>query len=521
MELMLSENAAEILIVNENRYQCAFDEIDAGLIITDQYDNIQFVNKTASLLLGNSKDELLNYRLDIFYHSVPDISIEAFIHYSCRQESQVSQLPYTFKILQVPDGRAIPIEEKITYLLDPANEPNGKFIQFKNLTKIRESEIKSFSSKESYLKILEDGPFLICRLNTEGQFNYFNNKWLEFTGRCIDDEIYRGWISKIHPDDRPEFEKILNIAFEEKKNLKTDFRLLNRDGEYSWLFCNLHPFNDITDNYSGYIFICADITDRKTMETELRQAKELAEAANNAKGTFFSNMSHEIRTPLNSIIGLTEVVLDTKLDDEQNKFLRIVKQSSYTLLGLLNNLLESAILDENKEELYERNFYLPEIISAIFDQFQFQADETNLSLSYKIEENTPCQLFGDYFKLQRILMNLLSNAIKFTEAGFIRLRIYSEQSPGFENTGVPKIRLHFVLSDSGIGIPEDKFEMIFENYTQVDSSRTRRFSGAGLGLAIVKKLTELMHGHVWLESKLGKGSCFHVALDLRIALTIK
>jgi PAS domain S-box-containing protein len=517
MEALISENFSGTLSVNEVCYQNALDEIDDGLIIVDRAEIIQFVNRAASSLLGYTKDELLNYPLGIFYQSVFDTSVEALIQHSGRQVNQSEQIPFLFKLLPAKNGMTIPIEEKISCLLDPSNEPNGKFIQFKNLTEIRKTELKSLASKDSYLKILENGPLLICRLNTDGQFNYFNYRWLEFTGRNIENEIYRGWTTKIHPDDRPGFEEVLNSAITGQKSLKTDFRLLNREGEYRWLFCHLNPFFDTGDNYSGYIFLCSDITDRKNMEIELRKAKELSDAANYAKSNFFSNMSHEIRTPLNSIMGLTDVLFDTKLDDEQTEFLSIIKQSSHTLLALLNNLLESSRLEENKEKLNENFFSLPEIIESIFSLFKYQAEQSNVLLSYKIEDNTPIQIYGDSQKLKQIIINLTSNAVKFTKSGFVNLQIFSECIPVSMKTGTQDIQLHFVLTDSGIGISEDKQDMIFESFTQVDSSSTREYSGAGLGLAIVKRLTELMDGHIYLESKLGKGSCFHVILNFQTA----
>jgi PAS domain S-box-containing protein len=517
MELIYLKGRSDDLVNNESLYLKAFDEIDGGLIIVDQEEIIKFVNSAACALLGYTKDELIYSPLNNFYQSVPDTSVEALIHYFARQDDQPEKLAYEFKILQVSETKTIPIEERISVLSDVENESEGTLIQFKDLTKIREAEIKSYSSKESYLKFLENRPYLICRLNTQGQFNYFNKKWLDYTGRSIDDEIYRGWISKIHFEDRPAFEELLNLAIAKHGNFKTEFRLLDRNGEYRWLICHLNPFDDITDDYSGYICLCVDITDRKNMELELLEEQKLSEVAKIAKSTFLSNMSHEIRTPLNSIMGLTEVVLDSKLDPEQTKFMNIISQSSHTLLILLNNLLESSRLDENKEELHESIFSLPEVIDAIFNQFQFQAEENKISLSYKIEKNTPCQLSGDFLKLQRILMNLVSNAIKFTEAGFINLHVHPEKISASDNKQHENIRVHFALSDSGIGIPEDKYDMVFESFTQVDSSRTRSYSGAGLGLAIVKRLTELMNGHVWIESKLGTGSCFHVVLDFKTA----
>lgn len=516
MDMTYLEKESVINPMIDNFYQKALDQVEEGLIIVDNENIVQVVNKSACLLMSYAKEELINLPVNIFYQSFPDTSVEALVHYSGRQAYKPNKIEFEFKMLPLKDGRSMPIEEKVTTLFDSCKKPAGKIIQFKNLTELRETELKSFAYKESYLKFLESRPFLLGRLNSEGQFNYFNQKWLEFTGRSIDDEIYRGWISSIHPDDKQSFEELLKTACSERKNYKTEFRMLNRNGEYRWLICHLNPFNDNTDNYAGYICLCVDITHIKNIEFELMEEQKLSECAIVAKSTFLSNMSHEIRTPLNSIMGLTEVLLDTKLDTEQTKFLKIVKESSHTLLNLLNNILDSARLDENKEKMHECVFSLPEIISTLFNQFQFQAGQKNISLSYKLKRNTPCQLYGDSVKLQRILLNLISNAIKFTDKGFITLNVNPEQISGSRNGVIENVRLHFALADSGIGIPEDKTDMIFDSFTQVDSSSTRSYSGAGLGLTIVKRLTELMHGRIWVDTKLGSGSCFHVVLEFQI-----
>jgi PAS domain S-box-containing protein len=520
MEVMFSENVLGNLTVNENCYKMAFDEIDDGIIIVNKAGSIQLVNRAACLLLGYNKSEPINFPLEACYQSVPDTSVEALIHYCGRRKYQSEEILFPFRILTAKDGRIIQTEEKMSVLFDSANEPIGKLIQFRSMEKVRDAEIKSYSGKEFYLSVIENLPYLICRVNTEGQFNYFNRCWLEFTGRSINKEIYMGWLSYAHPEDKPVFEEMLNDAIVKRESAKMELRLLNREGEYRWLLCMLNPFNDAEDKFSGYLCLFVDITDRKLMENELLKAKELSEVSDKAKSTFLSNMSHEIRTPLNSIMGLTDVLYDTKLDAEQIEFLNIIKHSSQTLLGLLNNLLESSRLDEGKAIINESVFNFSDCIENIFKLFRFQAQESKLYFTYEINRNIPIQLVGDFQKLKCILINLVMNAIKFTEKGFVKLQVFLENMQGSGKSSEGSICLHFKITDSGIGIPKDKQEAIFESFTQVDGSSTRRYSGAGLGLSIVKRLTKLMNGRVWLESNLGKGSCFHVILYFRTAGTI-
>jgi two-component system, sensor histidine kinase and response regulator len=373
----------------------------------------------------------------------------------------------------------------------------------------------------------------------DGYFKRVNAVWQRVLGWTSEELLARPYMDFIHPDDHEATIEAARAVFGGHDLVYFENRYLHKDGTRRWVLWSAALYEEQQVVYAAG----RDMTERKAAEEtlsryardlevahgqledqamrlsrlveELEISKHRAEDAAATKSAFLANMSHEIRTPLNAILGMTTLALQTRLTTEQREYLTTVKSSADALLEVINDILDFSKIEARRLEIERMAFELREAVGDACRVLALRAAEKRLELACDIAADVPEALVGDAGRLRQVLLNILGNAVKFTAHGEVVLRVRLEHG---DETGAV---LRFSVSDTGIGIPLDKQEHIFQAFTQADSSTTRRYGGTGLGLAIARRLVDLMGGQLWVESTEGKGSTFHFTASFGKAQAIE
>ena len=355
-------------------------------------------------------------------------------------------------------------------------------------------------SRAFLASIVESSDDSIVGTDLSGTILSWNRATERMFGYTVEEAVGRHIDILFLPERKPEYLNSINRVQRNERIERFETTRARKDGTSLDVSVILSPVRDASNNLVGVSAVYRDITRRKQRDAELLRAKEAAEAASQIKSEFLANMSHEIRTPMNGIIGMTEVLLDSDPTDEQREYLNVVKDSAESLLAIINDILDLSKIEAHKLTLNVQEFRLRDSVTATIKEMAVQAQQKGLALICTIQPDVPDVVRGDEIRLRQVLVNLIGNAIKFTAAGEVKLTV--EATP--ENQRL----LRFSVRDTGPGVPPDKQGMIFDVFTQADSSVTRKFGGTGLGLAIVARLVEMMEGRIWVESDGHSGSTF-------------
>lgn len=375
----------------------------------------------------------------------------------------------------------------------------------------KEAETALRYSRQAYKTLVETAPDIIYRVNKEGYFTYVNPMGFNISG-FTEDEVYNMRYIDVVRDD---YKKRMGAFYIKQVRDKTEstymeFPMRNTRGREIWVGQKVQIlYKD--GEYDGVLAIARDITEVRKIREDLKKAKIDAEASSKAKEAFLANMSHEIRTPMNAIVGMSKLLKQTDINSEQAKYLNAITTSSSNLIVLINDILDLSKIESGKLELEELGFSLSDLIDSLFYAQKMLADQKGIDFHYTIDSHIPKALYGDPYRLNQILTNLINNAIKFTTDGRVELSVHLKQSDKKSTI------IEFRIKDSGIGIPREKLDRIFDTFSQADTSITRKYGGTGLGLAITRHLVLLMNGEVDVQSTPNVGTEFKVRVPLNIA----
>jgi PAS domain S-box-containing protein len=360
-----------------------------------------------------------------------------------------------------------------------------------------------------FQKYALDAHSIVSVTDRSGKILDINDKFTEISQYRRDELIgqdHRVLNSGYHPH---EFFKSMWATIGLGKVWHGEVKNRRKDGTFYWVDSTIVPFMDVSGQVLRYVSIRTDLTERKLAEEAMLAAKEAAEQSARVKGDFLANMSHEIRTPMNGIIGMTNLALDTELNSEQREYISLVKSSADSLLNIINDILDFSKIESGKMAIEVIEFSLEAMLRDTMKAQAVRAHQKTLELLLHVAPDVPDRVLGDPGRIRQVITNLMGNAIKFTEHGEIEVDVHCES--GAQQTHA---RLRFSVRDTGIGIPADKFQRIFDSFSQADTTTTRKYGGTGLGLTISSQIVALMGSKIELQSKVDQGSTFSFVLDL-------
>ncbi len=515
--LVERKKAADELQDTLSQVNLLLDSTAEAIYGIDLKGNCTFANPSGLRMLGYENiEQLLGKNMhNLIHHSYPDgrsMPVEECRIYRAFREG--TGMHYDKEVFWRSDGTSFPVE----YWSYPQVKNGvvlGAVVTFNDITERKEAEDKLRAGEERLRNITDSARDAIVMMDSRGTISYWNPAAEDIFGYSADEALGKDLHDLLCP------ERYLGAY----RKAFSEFRVTGRGsavGTTLELFARRKDNEEIPvalslsalwqDGAWHAVGLIRDVTVQKQTEAVLQEAKKVAEAANQAKSEFLATMSHEIRTPMNAIIGMAELLADTPLTPEQARYVEVFRDAGENLMNIINDILDLSKIEAGRIDIESVGFDLEQIVQKACQVMAVRASQKGLESICHILPDVPVNLIGDPVRLQQIIVNLLGNAIKFTEHGEVALEIRNELSK-IKDDGVS---LEFSIRDTGIGIPADKLDAIFDKFTQADSSTTRRYGGTGLGLPISRRLVELMGGTLSVESEPGKGTRFFFTLSFSV-----
>ncbi len=497
---------------SEKKFRSIIEDIQEVYFRCDKDKKIVLINPSAANLFGYAApSEMIGLGFQEAF-KVPEKEVAAFF-----KNLYLNEAVRDYELeMHKQNGTALTFSISSHLYFDESKKPLGAEGIFTDISYRKQIQATIQRSHDNLRKILENAPFPFTITRVHDNKNLFLNNAAEQLFKVTRKEALsqNALVQYVNPDDAEKLGKTLN-----EKGLihGIELQIRNHAGKELWVLLSSQviQYEDESCRICGY----SDITQRKETEINLTRAKEAAEEATQAKSDFLANMSHEIRTPMNGILGMNELLLDTDLDEDQTEYAKVVQSSAESLLEIINDILDFSKIEAGKLKVDKIDFNFEQLLFSVTSMVALKAQEKGLELILDIDSGIPNFLIGDPVRLRQVLLNLVNNATKFTKDGEIVITAMLEnyeqiQSPA---TGSPELTIKLSVRDTGIGIPKEKQDGIFDSFAQGDNSTSRKYGGTGLGLTICKQLVQLMDGTIGVESNEGQGATFWFTTKLGVA----
>ncbi len=500
LEFKISERT-RALQTSQTRLAALISNLHSGILVEDESRRIVLTNQMfcdifnlsipPEQIIGMNYSEIADKFKHLFEN--PETFQKRINAILRRKEAVINEK------LPLRDGRVYE-RDYVPILLD--NQYNGHLWQYIDVTAEHYAREDLKRSEEKYRGIIENMELGLVEVDNQGLIIRAYPRFCKMVGYTAAELLSKEAVSVLVP---PEYYPILEQQSHDRLQgigNVYEVKMIKKDGSRIWVLISGAPIFDLDGTVVGSIGIHYDITYQKDLQNELEEARERAEEAQKAEKQFLANMSHEIRTPLNAIIGMAHLLYDTEPTAEQKEYLSVLKNSAEILRGLISDVLDLSKIRSGNFEIQNNEFDLAGLVSAMVKTFQICHEDKELEVELKLDPDLQKMVIGDDLMLNQILINLIGNAEKFTQKGKITVsaRVKSRRNN--------RINVEFKIADTGIGIPKEKHDLVFQSFRQVDGDIKRKFGGTGLGLAITKQLVEMQGGSIRLKSQLGKGTMF-------------